>query len=315
MEDATVLFAIAVKGSAKRERKRVRRRKKKGVSGGALLLPSLASPSLVFSEVVGVGEIASGHRKKNVVATEICCCCHLCMWLPKSLPPPNVVTKATVLFLWGRETSIAHALHSPSSVSPETSVAPFTNAGVPSVTAASSLLFAAVLRHRTVRCNVCLLSPHGPLQPPSSVVEPSVAAPSVGAHSERHTSASSLVLSPSTLPRCLRHLSLLVALSVVAPPFGSLCLGATITSLHSSVAVFGLGTVGLAAAKGARISGASRIIGVDFVSSRFELCIMPFFPIYIDKNDETEKKEKGHDGEAEEGNGGEVVASTTAGVC
>ncbi|KAK4273937.1 hypothetical protein QN277_017236 [Acacia crassicarpa] len=39
----------------------------------------------------------------------------------------------------------------------------------------------------------------------------------------------------------------------------------------SSVAVFGLGAVGLAAAEGARVSGASRIIGVDLVSSRFEL--------------------------------------------
>ncbi|KMT19445.1 hypothetical protein BVRB_1g010750 [Beta vulgaris subsp. vulgaris] len=37
-----------------------------------------------------------------------------------------------------------------------------------------------------------------------------------------------------------------------------------------TVAVFGLGAVGLAAAEGARVSGASRIIGVDLVSSRFE---------------------------------------------
>ncbi|XP_050878682.1 alcohol dehydrogenase 1-like isoform X1 [Lathyrus oleraceus] len=42
----------------------------------------------------------------------------------------------------------------------------------------------------------------------------------------------------------------------------------------SSVAIFGLGAVGLAAAEGARISGASRIIGVDLVSSRFELGTM-----------------------------------------
>ncbi|XLR32546.1 hypothetical protein HN51_052494 [Arachis hypogaea] len=52
-------------------------------------------------------------------------------------------------------------------------------------------------------------------------------------------------------------------------------LGATINVAKpkpgSSVAVFGLGAVGLAAAEGARISGASRIIGVDLVSSRFEL--------------------------------------------
>ncbi|CAA7396694.1 unnamed protein product [Spirodela intermedia] len=38
----------------------------------------------------------------------------------------------------------------------------------------------------------------------------------------------------------------------------------------SSVAVFGLGAVGLAAAEGARVSGASRIIGVDLNSDRFE---------------------------------------------
>ncbi|XP_059665866.1 alcohol dehydrogenase 3-like [Cornus florida] len=39
----------------------------------------------------------------------------------------------------------------------------------------------------------------------------------------------------------------------------------------STVAVFGLGAVGLAAAEGARISGASRIIGVDLNANRFEL--------------------------------------------
>ncbi|KAL6271254.1 hypothetical protein ACE6H2_028165 [Prunus campanulata] len=38
----------------------------------------------------------------------------------------------------------------------------------------------------------------------------------------------------------------------------------------SSVAVFGLGAVGLAAAEGARISGASRIIGIDRNPKRFE---------------------------------------------
>ncbi|KAI4365448.1 hypothetical protein MLD38_021432 [Melastoma candidum] len=38
----------------------------------------------------------------------------------------------------------------------------------------------------------------------------------------------------------------------------------------SSVAIFGLGAVGLAAAEGARLSWASRIIGVDLNSSRFE---------------------------------------------
>ncbi|WJX40347.1 Alcohol dehydrogenase [Trifolium repens] len=52
-------------------------------------------------------------------------------------------------------------------------------------------------------------------------------------------------------------------------------LGATVNVAKpkpgSSVAIFGLGAVGLAAAEGARISGASRIIGVDLVSNRFEL--------------------------------------------
>eukprot|EP00253_Pinus_taeda_P005960 PITA_05960 len=38
----------------------------------------------------------------------------------------------------------------------------------------------------------------------------------------------------------------------------------------SSVAIFGLGGVGLAAAEGARIAGASRIIGIDLNSDRFE---------------------------------------------
>uniref|UniRef100_A0A0D6R5B8 Alcohol dehydrogenase 1 n=1 Tax=Araucaria cunninghamii TaxID=56994 RepID=A0A0D6R5B8_ARACU len=38
----------------------------------------------------------------------------------------------------------------------------------------------------------------------------------------------------------------------------------------STVAIFGLGSVGLAAAEGARISGASRIIGVDVNSHRFD---------------------------------------------
>ncbi|KAK7838098.1 alcohol dehydrogenase [Quercus suber] len=38
----------------------------------------------------------------------------------------------------------------------------------------------------------------------------------------------------------------------------------------STVAVFGLGAVGLAAAEGARISGASRIIGIDLNAKRFD---------------------------------------------
>ncbi|PHT83427.1 Alcohol dehydrogenase 1 [Capsicum annuum] len=52
-------------------------------------------------------------------------------------------------------------------------------------------------------------------------------------------------------------------------------LGATLNvakpTKGSSVAVFGLGAVGLAAAEGTRIAGASRIIGVDLNASKFEL--------------------------------------------
>ncbi|RRT71614.1 hypothetical protein B296_00027659, partial [Ensete ventricosum] len=48
------------------------------------------------------------------------------------------------------------------------------------------------------------------------------------------------------------------AVNVAKPPKGS------------TVAVFGLGAVGLAAAEGARASGASRIIGVDLNPKRFE---------------------------------------------
>ncbi|KAE8646201.1 hypothetical protein Csa_016806 [Cucumis sativus] len=51
-------------------------------------------------------------------------------------------------------------------------------------------------------------------------------------------------------------------------------LGATLNvakpTKGSSVAIFGLGAVGLAAAEGARIAGASRIIGVDLNPGRFE---------------------------------------------
>ncbi|KAM3311777.1 hypothetical protein ACQJBY_032034 [Aegilops geniculata] len=48
------------------------------------------------------------------------------------------------------------------------------------------------------------------------------------------------------------------SINVAKPPKGS------------TVAIFGLGAVGLAAAEGARIAGASRIIGVDLNASRFE---------------------------------------------
>ncbi|KAL0924436.1 hypothetical protein M5K25_005266 [Dendrobium thyrsiflorum] len=39
----------------------------------------------------------------------------------------------------------------------------------------------------------------------------------------------------------------------------------------STVAIFGLGTIGLAAAEGARMAGASRIIGIDLISKKFDL--------------------------------------------
>nr|ABL74251.1 alcohol dehydrogenase ADH1 [Triticum monococcum subsp. aegilopoides] len=48
------------------------------------------------------------------------------------------------------------------------------------------------------------------------------------------------------------------SINVAKPPKGS------------TVAIFGLGAVGLAAAEGARIAGASRIIGIDLNASRFE---------------------------------------------
>ncbi|KAL3728933.1 hypothetical protein ACJRO7_033511 [Eucalyptus globulus] len=64
-----------------------------------------------------------------------------------------------------------------------------------------------------------------------------------------------------------------------AAPLDKVCilscgLGATLNVAKpqkgSSVAIFGLGAVGLAAAEGARIAGASRIIGVDLNPSRFQ---------------------------------------------
>ncbi|KAK1646574.1 hypothetical protein QYE76_064408 [Lolium multiflorum] len=48
------------------------------------------------------------------------------------------------------------------------------------------------------------------------------------------------------------------SINVAKPPKGS------------TVAIFGLGAVGLAAAEGARIAGASRIIGIDLNTNRFE---------------------------------------------
>ncbi|KAK4390448.1 Alcohol dehydrogenase 2 [Sesamum angolense] len=54
----------------------------------------------------------------------------------------------------------------------------------------------------------------------------------------------------------------------------NMCLGATLNvakpTKGSSVAVFGLGAVGLGAVEGARLAAASRIIGVDLNSARFE---------------------------------------------
>ncbi|MCH95375.1 alcohol dehydrogenase [Trifolium medium] len=52
------------------------------------------------------------------------------------------------------------------------------------------------------------------------------------------------------------------------------CLGAVWNTAKveagSIVAVFGLGTVGLAVAEGAKAAGASRIIGIDIDSNKFE---------------------------------------------
>ncbi|XP_011022976.1 PREDICTED: alcohol dehydrogenase-like [Populus euphratica] len=77
------------------------------------------------------------------------------------------------------------------------------------------------------------------------------------------------------------HVGCLVKINPAAP-LDKVCLlscgistglGATLNvakpKAGSTVAIFGLGAVGLAAAEGARISGASRIIGVDLYSSRF----------------------------------------------
>ncbi|KAI8535709.1 hypothetical protein RHMOL_Rhmol10G0194700 [Rhododendron molle] len=54
------------------------------------------------------------------------------------------------------------------------------------------------------------------------------------------------------------------------------CLGATLNVAKpkkgSTVAIFGLGAVGLAVAEGARIAGASRIIGVDLNSEIRRRC-------------------------------------------
>ncbi|KAL7208518.1 hypothetical protein ACSBR1_030290 [Camellia fascicularis] len=56
--------------------------------------------------------------------------------------------------------------------------------------------------------------------------------------------------------------------------FGWVGFGATVLAVKpkkgSTVAIFGLGAVGLAAAEGAKVSGASRIIGVDLHSNIYE---------------------------------------------
>ncbi|KAL2609859.1 hypothetical protein R1flu_028432 [Riccia fluitans] len=53
----------------------------------------------------------------------------------------------------------------------------------------------------------------------------------------------------------------------------------------SSVAVFGLGTVGYSVAEGARVAGASRIIGVDINPSKFELGKLSGFTDFVNPND------------------------------
>ncbi|KAF6142128.1 hypothetical protein GIB67_037046 [Kingdonia uniflora] len=55
-----------------------------------------------------------------------------------------------------------------------------------------------------------------------------------------------------------------------ATPLDKVCVLSCGISTGSTVVVFRLGAVGLAAAKGARVSGASRIIGVDLNTNRFK---------------------------------------------
>ncbi|KAL5538073.1 hypothetical protein UlMin_043113 [Ulmus minor] len=66
-------------------------------------------------------------------------------------------------------------------------------------------------------------------------------------------------------------------------------LGATLNvakpTKGSTVAVFGLGAVGLAAAEGARIAGASRIIGVDLNSNRFHEALKFGFTEFVNPKD------------------------------
>ncbi|KAL9270504.1 Alcohol dehydrogenase 1-like protein [Drosera capensis] len=65
-------------------------------------------------------------------------------------------------------------------------------------------------------------------------------------------------------------------------PLDKVCLGATLNVAKpkkgSTVAIFSLGAVGLAAAKGARIAGASRIIGADLNSNRVTEFVNPKAP-------------------------------------
>ncbi|KAJ0748566.1 putative alcohol dehydrogenase [Helianthus annuus] len=91
------------------------------------------------------------------------------------------------------------------------------------------------------------------------------------------------ILTKALQPKDFYHFKELLHINPLAP-LDKVCvlscgistgLGATLNVAKpkkgSSVAVFGLGAVGLAAAEGARISGASRIIGVDLNANRFEL--------------------------------------------
>lgn len=60
----------------------------------------------------------------------------------------------------------------------------------------------------------------------------------------------------------------------------------------SSVAIFGLGTIGLAVADGVRIAGASRIIGVDINPNKFDLAKKFGITEFINPNDYSEPIQK-----------------------
>ncbi|KAG6435886.1 hypothetical protein SASPL_100767 [Salvia splendens] len=85
------------------------------------------------------------------------------------------------------------------------------------------------------------------------------------------TPCSTLGVWPRSTPKPLSTKSVS---SAVASPQVRVWLGATLNVAKpfkgSSVAVFGLGAVGLGAAEGARLAGASRVIGVDLNPARSE---------------------------------------------